>query len=142
MLWKERYSLGVTLVDEQHRELFKRVEVFMTALRSSTPWDEKVQSVNETLAFMNAYVVEHFRDEEAYQQKIGYPGFDAHRRKHADMIEYVKQISAEYEKTGCSEPLIQQFAGKLMAWLINHVASEDQRIATYAIEKGVAAHES
>ncbi len=142
MLWKERYRLGVSWIDAQHIELFRRVEKFMAALRSSTPWEEKVQYVNETLEFMNAYVVEHFRDEEAYQLKIGYPGYEAHRRKHSDMVEYVGQITAEYQKNGCSEPLIQQFAGKLMAWLINHVASEDQRIATFAIRSGAAQHEA
>ena len=53
------------------------------------------------------------------------------------MVAYVLQVSEEYEKSGFSEQLVQQFAGKLLAWLINHVASEDQRIATYAIAKGV-----
>ena len=34
-----------------------------------------------------------------------------------------------------NEQMMQQFGGKLLAWLINHVASEDQRIANYAIER-------
>jgi len=29
--------------------------------------------------------------------------------------------------------LMQEFGGKLLAWLINHVAAEDQRIANYAV---------
>ena len=65
--------LAFLIVDNQHRELFRRVDVFMQALRSSVPWDEKVQLVNETLEFMKSYVVEHFRDEETYQVRIGYP---------------------------------------------------------------------
>ena len=139
MLWKDKYELGVVMIDEQHKELFQRVEAFMTTLRASCPWADKVARVNETLEFMKGYVVEHFRDEEAYQKKIGYPGYEAHRQKHADMIAYVLEVANEYERNGCSEQLIQQFAGKLLAWLINHVAAEDQRIAAYAIEKGVAA---
>ncbi len=137
MLWKDKYELGVTLVDVQHKELFQRVESFMTVLRSSASWEEKVQRVNETLEFMNGYVVEHFRDEEAYQKRIGYPGYEAHKKIHADMVDYVVKVTEEYEKSGFNEQLMQQFAGKLLAWLINHVASEDQRIATYAMEKGV-----
>ncbi len=136
MLWKEKYALGDPLIDTQHRELFQRVDAFMGTVRSTLPWADKVQKVNETLDFMNAYVVEHFRDEEAYQQSIAYPGYEAHRRKHADMIAYVQQVSAEYTESGCSERLMQQFAGKLLSWLINHVAAEDQRIAAHAKEKG------
>jgi len=29
----------------------------------------------------------------------------------------------------------------LLAWLINHVAAEDQRIADYAIKKGMSGNE-
>lgn len=140
MLWKDKYELHVTLIDAQHRELFQRVEAFLQTLRSPSSWEEKVQRVNETLEFMNGYVVEHFRDEEAYQREIGYPGYEAHRKIHADMVRYVLQVTAQYEREGCNEQLMQQFAGKLLAWLINHVAAEDQRIASYAIEKGVAEH--
>ncbi len=142
MLWKDKYELGVSLVDEQHKELFQRVDAFMQTLRSSASWDEKVQQVNETLEFMKGYVVEHFRDEEEYQQRIGYPGYEAHKKIHSDMVDYVLQVSAEYEKSGFDEKLMQQFGGKLLAWLINHVAAEDQRIADYAIEKGVAGNDN
>jgi hemerythrin len=86
---------------------------------------------------MNGYVVEHFRDEEEYQLRIGYPGYEAHKQIHADMVNYVVQFTKDYEESGYNEQLMQQFAGKLLAWLINHVAAEDQRIATYALEKGV-----
>ncbi|WRS28428.1 hemerythrin family protein [Oscillospiraceae bacterium MB08-C2-2] len=141
MLWKGKYELGVQLVDEQHKELFARVEAFIQTLRSSASWENKVTKVNETLDFMKNYVVEHFQDEEEYQRKIGYPGYEEHRKIHADMVSYVVKISEEYERLGFDEQLMQQFAGKLLAWLINHVASEDQRIAAYAIEKGVAGNE-
>jgi len=142
MLWKEKYQLGVSVIDDQHSELFKRVDAFMQVLRTSGPWENKLQGVNETLEFMKVYVVEHFRDEEEYQQKIGYPGYEKHKQMHEDMVSYVLKVSDEYEKSGHSEELIQQFAGKLLSWLINHVVSEDQRIAAYAIKKEANANES
>lgn len=138
MLWKDKYELGVPLIDEQHKELFQRVEAFMQVLRSTASWNDKVGKVNETLEFMNAYVVEHFRDEEAYQQKIGYPASQEHKKIHRDMVDYVLAVTEEYKSKGFDEQLMQRFAGKLMAWLINHVATEDQQIAAYAISKGVA----
>lgn len=141
MLWKDKYQLGVVIIDQQHKELFERVGAFMKTLRSAAVWEDKVQQVNETLEFMKGYVVEHFRDEELYQQQIGYPGYEAHKQIHADMVNYVVEVSKNYEESGYNEQLMQQFGGKLLAWLINHVAAEDQRIATYAIEKGVAGNE-
>jgi hemerythrin len=141
MIWKEKYRLGVPLIDTQHEELFRRVTDFVETLRAPGDWALKVPKVNETLAFMNDYVINHFRDEEAYQQAIGYPDFENHRKVHQDMVNYVVQISEQYEKEGYQEVLMQQFAGKLLAWLINHVAASDQKIAAYAKEKGVNTHE-
>lgn len=138
MLWKDKYALGVPVVDAQHQELFRRIETFVQTLRSPFAWEEKVMRVNETLEFMKAYVVEHFRDEEAYQLRIGYPGYQIHKQIHDEMVGYVLAVSAEYERSGYNEQLMQQFAGRLLAWLINHVAAEDQRIADYAIAKGVS----
>jgi hemerythrin len=52
------------------------------------------------------------------------------------MVDYVVQVALEYERKGFDEQLMQRFGGKLLAWLINHVAAEDQRIAAYAHKKG------
>ena len=142
MIWKEQYALGVSLIDRQHKELFVRVEAFMKALRAATPWEDKVQLINETLEFMQNYVVEHFRDEENYQRKIEYPGYAEHKKTHDEMVRFVSQVAQEYKSNGCNEQLIQQFGGKLLAWLINHVASDDRRIAAYAIKKGVESDEA
>jgi hemerythrin len=136
MIWKDKYELGVQVIDNQHKELFKRVDAFIQTLRSSASWEQKVEKVNETLEFMKVYVVEHFHDEEAYQESIGYPGYELHKKIHSDMVNYVLEFSSEYEKSGYNEQMMQQFGGKLLAWLINHVAAEDQRIAEYAINKG------
>ncbi len=132
MIWKEKYKLGVPQIDGQHQELFRRVTDFVETVRKPVPWEEKVEKVNQTLAFMKDYVVTHFHDEEAYQKKIGYPQLEAHTKIHNDMVAYVVDIARQYEEQGYQEQLIQQFAGKLLAWLINHVASEDQKIADYA----------
>ncbi|MGI6403110.1 MAG: bacteriohemerythrin [Oscillospiraceae bacterium] len=141
MFWKDKYRLGVTLIDREHQELFQRVEAFMKILRSTQSWEDKVHELNETLEFMKGYVVEHFSHEEEYQKKIGYPGLEAHKKKHDDMVQYVAGVSEQYEKSGFDEQLMQQFGGRLLAWLVNHVAVEDQRIASYAIEQGVAGDE-
>lgn len=132
MIWKEKYKIGVPQIDTQHEELFARVTVFVETLRSDKEWDEKVSSVNDTLEFMKDYVVTHFRDEEAYQEEIGYKGLAEHKKTHSDMVAYVAAISEQYEKEGYKEITMQQFAGKLVTWLVNHVVADDQKIADYA----------
>ncbi len=136
MLWKEKYNIGVELIDRQHQELFERVGSFMTTLRSPLAWEEKVEKVNETLAFMQEYVVVHFRDEEEYQEQIGYPGLEEHRKVHEQLIREVGEFAQRYQEEGYREVLVQQFGGRLLAWLINHVAATDLKIAQYARGRG------
>ena len=141
MLWKAQYELGVPLIDEQHKELFRRVESFLQALRSAGSWDGKIPKLNETLEFMKRYVVEHFHDEEEYQRSIDYPGYEYHKEIHNGMVNYVQEVSRQYEESGYNEELMQQFGGRLLAWLINHVAAEDQRIADHARKRGEGGNE-
>jgi len=136
MLWKDNYKLGVPSIDAQHKELFRRVESFLQVLRSEERWEDKIPKIDETLEFMKGYVVDHFRDEEEYQRSIGYPGYEAHKQKHTGMVDYVLEVTKQYEQSNNNEQLMQQFGGRLLAWLINHVAAEDQRIADYARKKG------
>jgi len=138
MLWKDQYKLGVPVIDAQHKELFRRVDSFLQVLRSRDSWDKKIPQINETLEFMKRYVVEHFHDEEEYQKSINYPGYEAHKKIHDGMVNYVQEVCKQYENSNSNEPLMQQFGGRLLAWLINHVAAEDQLIAAYAKKKGVS----
>ena len=141
MIWKDKYKLGVKLIDEQHEELFEKVSKFVEVVRKPIPWEEKIDNINETLDFMKNYVVIHFKDEEAFQKKIGYVGYEAHKKVHDEMVKFVLDTEAKYVSEGYNEQLMQQFAGKLLAWLINHVLSDDQKIATFAKEKGVEGFE-
>lgn len=66
MMWKDKYRIGVELIDTQHQELFKRVSDFLQSVQEKGDWEEKTAAVRETLEFMQNYVVEHFNDEEEY----------------------------------------------------------------------------
>ncbi len=136
MIWKEKYKLGVPMIDEQHKELFRRVSAFLETVRSPLACEQKAQMVTETLNFMKQYIVDHFRAEEEYQRLIDYPEQREHTKIHEDMVRFVIEVETQYLQQGYNEQLIQRFSGKLLAWLINHVASEDQKIADYANMRG------
>ncbi len=137
MIWKDKYKLGVQLIDDQHEELFQKVTRFVEIVRKPIPWEEKLENIHETLDFMKNYVVTHFQAEEGFQKKIGYTGYEEHKKIHDEMVQFVLDTESKFMNDGYNEQLMQQFAGKLLAWLINHVLSDDQKIAVFAKEKGV-----
>ncbi|WP_423229824.1 bacteriohemerythrin [Clostridium aceticum] len=130
-MWKEKYKIGVPIVDQQHEELFKRVSDFIHTVQKKGVWEEKIDKVKETMVFMQEYVVVHFDDEEMYQEKIQYPDLDEHKQKHIQFKEAVGNYVKRFNEEGYSEELVQEFSGKLVAWLIMHVAAMDQKIGEY-----------
>ena len=136
MMWKDKYSIGIELIDEQHKELFKRVSDFLQTVESKDSWEDKLEKVKETMAFMQEYVIVHFDDEEAYQEQIGYPDIENHKIAHFKFKEGVNDYVRIFEEEGFNEEKIQEFGGKLMAWLIMHVGKMDQMIGEYAKSKG------
>lgn len=136
MMWKEKYKIGVDIIDKQHEELFKRVSAFIQTVQQKGPWEIKLAKVKETLEFMQQYVVFHFADEEAYQEKMNYPDLEDHKAAHNKFKEAVNDYAIRMEKEDYPEQLVQEFSGKLMTWLIMHVAATDQKIGQYVERQG------
>lgn len=135
-MWKDKYKIGVDLIDEQHQELFQRVSDFLQSVQSDGNWDEKLKTVKETMDFMQNYVVEHFADEEVYQQEINYPEYREHKAIHDRFKTMVNSYGERFELEGYTQDLLQEFGGKLMTWLIMHVAATDQKLGAYVREQG------
>ncbi len=136
MMWKEQYRLGMEEVDRQHKELFERLSSFIQTVRSDDmEWEEKIPEVKKTLEFMQEYVVEHFDSEEEFQQEIEYPGYEEHHEIHERFKSEIADFADRFKEKGFEEELAQEFSGKLMAWLINHVTGDDQKISEYLEEK-------
>ena len=135
-MWKDKYKVGVSLIDTQHEELFKRVSEFIETVQNNDNWEHKLDKVKETMVFMEEYVVTHFNAEEAYQEKINYPDMENHKKIHSDFKKMVTDYITILEENGYPEKIVQELGGKLMAWLIMHVAQNDQLIGEYVKSQG------
>ncbi len=136
MMWKDKFKIGVELIDNQHKELFRRVSDFTQTIRNEENWEDKLDKVKETMTFMKEYVVEHFDAEEAYQEEINYPDIENHKQAHARFKEGINGYVKIFEEEGFTEDKIQEFGGRLMTWLIVHVGKMDQEIGEYVRSKG------
>jgi hemerythrin len=130
-MWKESYRIGIELIDTQHQELFQRITDFLKVIKGQGKWEQKIDRVKETSSFMQSYVVKHFSDEEVYQKKINYPNCEGHHQLHEEFKAEVSKYAEKLVESGYNEDVAQEFAGKLMTWLIYHVAKEDQEIGKY-----------
>ena len=133
-MWKDKYRVGVELIDQQHQELFGRVSEFLRTVQSEGDWQQKLAKVKETLEFMQEYVIVHFEAEEALQRETNFPEYEEHKAAHDDLKQTVAEYTNFFETEGYVEDKVQELGAKLMTWLIMHVAVADQKIGVHLLE--------
>lgn len=125
--WQERFSLHHEKIDLQHKELF-RLAKHVSKLDEETTTKEDIASIFKE--FFN-YMKEHFTDEEAYMQSIGYPALAKHQELHQAIIHDVTSILKEKKNIIAMQESIKIIARK---WLIEHILENDLKIEQWRKE--------
>ena len=117
--WKDDYSVGVPLLDQQHQNLIKLIN------RLSIE-GESGGMVSYVFDQLDQYVKEHFKCEEDLLKKAGYANFESHRDEHRAFEEWLRAVQQSHNMGGISAPLIAQtVCAYLQGWLITHILKSD-----------------
>lgn len=125
--WDERFNIGVSSIDKAHRKLFSIVHklIDLNKDKSSGQW-----ACAEGIKYFKNYAVNHFADEEAYMQSIGYKGYEIHKRLHDDMrYKTLPALEKDLKESDYSQEAIHHFIGICIGWLTAHIIIEDRAIA-------------
>lgn len=119
--WSEEYAVGVTLIDDDHRQLFETVnELHAEIERTPSP-----QTMREITNRLTRYAQEHFEREEHLMAEYNYPKLVEHRQKHHEFIRMVHAIrKIELERPGRLDP--QRLLVFLEGWLRRHILQADR----------------
>ncbi|MCG0274860.1 MAG: bacteriohemerythrin [Thermosediminibacteraceae bacterium] len=129
--WTEDLSTGIAMIDEQHKELFKRVNDLMSACAKGKGKEEIVK----VMEFLKEYVVMHFGAEEKCMQETGFPDYKAHKKQHDGFVEEFKQFKNKMEQSGPSVDLVVKINHFLVDWLINHIKKKDKALGAFLRKK-------
>ncbi|MCG6552288.1 MAG: bacteriohemerythrin [Candidatus Magnetominusculus sp. LBB02] len=127
--WTENLAVGVELMDEQHKELFARVNGFVEAI---TQGKESVV-VEELMNYLESYVDTHFNLEETYMKQYDYDEEETeiHLKQHKTFRSNLERLKSEYQKKGATKDLNQKIQEHLCNWLITHVSKIDKKLGDY-----------
>ena len=121
--WTPALSVGVEEVDEQHRELFRRAERLIAALRGGHR-----EEVVPLLSFLEGYVVLHFEAEEKLMRERRYPALEAHAAAHKKSREDYADVMMQFLRTGPTALVALTVHNWLSDWLRSHIAGMDQEM--------------
>lgn len=126
--WDPKYETGIALIDEQHKELVSLTNALYHACLSGS--ETARAAFKETMSRMVNYVRFHFATEQKLLERIRYPNYADHKKKHDDLVKSVLEAVKEYNEGQKFVP--NHFVRTLKDWIFGHIAIDDKAYAAYA----------
>ncbi len=128
-VWKDEYSVGVQVLDNDHKKLIRLLNVFQTA------YDYEMGDLYEEYALkeLMAYTKYHFEREEKLMEDSGYPEFENHKKQHARKISEINEHIDTYYLKG--QVCLYDLSMYLEKWLINHINGTDKKYSKFFQER-------
>ena len=125
IIWKPEYSLGIPIIDEQHRGIVSTIN----SLHYSMQNNYVKEILTPIIDMMYDYTRIHFHIEESFLEKIDYPNAATHKALH-------RELSLRLESMGSHSILDRDpylFLDFLKNWWINHICKEDLIYRNYFV---------
>lgn len=127
MKWGSELDIGVEDMNHQHMHLLD----LMNDLHNK--WENKQTKfiISEALEKLKLATIAHFKEEEAYQEKIGWQKRDTHKLIHQRLLDKFNTLELEFKNTGL---LGEPFFNFLRFWLSSHIQGIDKEYGHYSQE--------
>lgn len=127
--------IGVEMIDEEHRELFRIINE-TRALLENELLEDKYDRTREMLERLKTYAEEHFRHEEEYMAGIRHPELELQKRQHLMFCNKINEADAAFPGSE-QEAFLDELLKYLVTWLYRHIIGSDLMIGKMKpLEKG------
>ncbi len=130
MEWTQDLATGIQAVDEQHRELFRRINALVAAIKQARCKDE----IDATIRFLEDYSRTHFADEERAMKESSYSGLAEHQKQHAAYLANLAEIQQEAAAPrvrGVSYDLSVTTNQIVVDWIVDHIMKVDRKFGDF-----------
>lgn len=125
LVWDDKYSVGVTELDNQHKQLITLIGDLYDAMSAQKAND----IMGQILTKLINYTKTHFSTEERYMQQYSYPGLSDQKKEHAAFTEKVLKFKEDFDSGRTSMSV--SVTSFLKDWLVNHICVSDKKYAPF-----------
>ena len=129
--WDKRLSIGITLIDEQHKSLIKKLNDVSSAIDNGLGQRE----VSKTLEFLTEYADFHFSAEEKAMKDNDYPGIERQKIMHQEFMDTLSNLEQVFEEEGSTSALSDAINNFLFNWLTSHIQGLDKEFGDFLAKK-------
>lgn len=124
--WTDVLAIGLPAIDKQHTRLFAISNDLLNAIAQ----DEGKSALKEIFDQLKDYTQYHFKAEEAYMEKIGYPELSSHAAEHALLLVRVNTLWRLLQNGELISP--EGVSLFINDWIVEHIMEKDVLIGKYA----------
>lgn len=129
--WTDELSVGIPMIDKQHKKLFSMMNEFYNNLQK----DNNVEKLKNLAESMKKYADEHFSTEESLLEKYGFVHQNNHMDEHKIFRQKTDDILAKIELG--KYVLSMELTTFLKDWFANHIKISDKKYAEFFSNKGI-----
>ncbi|EDY81248.1 hypothetical protein VDG1235_866 [Verrucomicrobiia bacterium DG1235] len=126
--WRNNFATNDPHIDEQHQQIFRFANK-LEALADQENVDPR--EVDSVLRFLENYIKNHFRYEEACMLKRHCPVAQRNRSEHLAFKAFLTRSMVAYHNDGYQQPWAKELHQKLENWLSNHICRIDVQLRDY-----------
>ena len=135
--WNDNLSVGVSLIDEQHKTLLQHLADFSEAVAAHHGASE----IAGTLDFLVDYMDFHFKTEEKHMRANSYPGLEPHLKEHVKFTSTLARLGEDFQEEGATASLAEAINTLLINLFLKHIEAIDQQFGVFLRSKGVVLEE-
>jgi hemerythrin len=130
--WNDNLSVKVKEIDLQHQKLIDMINELNEAMKKGKGKESLAKIINGLVS----YTATHFKQEERYFDKFGYPDTVNHKKEHVAFVKKVTDFKNGFEKNNLSVTV--EVMNFLSDWLKNHIKGTDKQYSAFFNEKGLS----
>ncbi|WPC39643.1 hemerythrin family protein [Clostridium sp. JS66] len=124
--WKDKYSIGVELIDEQHKHLFEIGNKAVKLLKNDF-YIDKYDKIIEIIQELCEYTEFHFKAEEGYMLKIGSKQYESQKIEHDAFIKKINSVDLNKIDSD-QQKYLEDLLAFVFNWIIEHILQKDKLI--------------
>ena len=125
--WTEDLRTGVDEIDNQHKDLFSRLNEILEACEHQKGKEE----IGTFIDFLADYVILHFATEEREMVKYNYPGLIDHKNEHRQFTIKIGELQKSFNDQGASIDVVLTAVRASYDWLQNHIRKTDKALGAF-----------
>lgn len=120
-----KLSLNIPEMDDEHKVLIGLMNELHRLNEAQAPFGDQLRALDKLVS----YTTKHFADEEAYMERIGFPGLRIHKGVHRQLLE---KLAAHAASARASRKLPDDLFVFFKMWLSAHIRGVDTKYALHA----------